>query len=528
LPILLGLYFNFNQPKNDLPSDGESADSLLRKNAESIDENYEYYHFGSRSLHFFPTACSLTACFMSALTMIGWPTEFFIFGSMFAWFSVAYLFSAVISGYFFVPFFYNSSYSTTFDYLDKRYDSKILKRLTTGVYLVQTIVYSGIVIYAPSLAISTVFDKISLSFAMILTTCICTLYTSLGGMKAVIWTDVLQLTVMISGFIIISIQGISDFGFKNIIENADNDGITNLSHFVWSIRYRHSFLSVVVGGTIGMWLPIFCVNQTMVQKYLACRSVKHARLSLVVCVVNLWILIALGCFCGYVMNMYYKSNEDISIGFEDLLTDQYIPFMILHIFKAPGFSGWYIASIYAGTLSTVASSISSMATTVTPKSLARKKPWLSKINVVVFGVICCGAAYLAGLLGSVVEAAMSVNSIVYGPFLGLFLLGINCEKISQFDAVLGYFMGIITGITSYAMNITCRQKQNDFVGQYIQKRNISEPLDLETRTEIKADNLFCKAYVGYLFMPVLALSATLLTSLCVCYVRNIYKRCFSN
>lgn len=361
---------------------------------------------------------------------------------------------------------------------------------------------------------------------MILTTCICALYTSLGGMKAVIWTDVLQLTIMVSGFIIISIQGVSDFGFKNILENADKDGITGLSHFVWSIRYRHSFLSVVVGGTIGMWLPIFCVNQTMVQKYLACKSVKHARLSLVVCVINLWILVSLGCFCGYVMNMYYKSNKTIKKGFEELLTDQYIPFMILQIFKAPGFAGWYIASIYAGTLSTVASSISSMATTVTPTRLAREKPWLSKLNVVIFGVICCGAGYLAGLLGSVVEAAMSVNSIVYGPFLGLFLLGICSEKISQLDAVIGYFMGIVTGITSYAMNITCREVQNDFVGQYIQKRNISERLDLEVGIEIEPDNLFCRFYVGYLFMPVLALSATLLTSLCVCYVRNIYNRCF--
>ena len=148
LPILLGLYFYFNQPNKGLPSDSDSADSLLRKNSDnriSVEErrrlSYEYYHFGSRSLHFFPTACSLTACFMSALTMIGWPTEFFIFGSMFAWFSVAYLFSAIISGYFFVPFFYNSSHTTTFDYLKKRYDSKILQRLTTGVYLLQTIIY---------------------------------------------------------------------------------------------------------------------------------------------------------------------------------------------------------------------------------------------------------------------------------------------------------------------------------------------------------------------------------------------------
>lgn len=514
ISLVIGLYFYLNQKyqktdkleANSLNSEisyvnGSIFEEISTKKMNISLQSYDDFHFASKQLTFFPTSCSLTASFMSALTMIGWPTEFFVYGSMFLWFSVAYFIAAFISGYFFIPYFHCRNYNTTFDFMTDKFSSKFLTIATKIVFLLQSTMYSGIVIYAPSLAISTVVDGITLNQAMLVTTIVCTVYTSLGGLKAVIWTDVIQLFVMFSGFLLIIGQGLSDFSFSEIISKAQERNITSVANFEWNLKERHSFLSVVIGGAFGMWLPIFAVNQTMVQRYMSCKNVTHARLSIALCVINLWILLLFGGFSGYVMNAYHSTMPGLAEAFARKKTDKYIPILIKSIFDRPGFMGWFTASIYAGTLSTVSSSIASMATvTISRDSILSSNTLISKLTVVIFGGCCLGAAYLAQSLGGVLEAAMSINSIMYAPLFSLFCLGIF-SKVKKMTASMAYISGILIGIILYVISTMCRNNHPDYVHSFASSTTYHEPQETPV--------WYCHFYLSYLFIPCVALLTTI-------------------
>jgi len=483
---------------------------------DSFNEEIHRYHLASRQLHFLPISCSLTASFISALTILGWPVEIYKYGSMFVYFSITYLISAVIAVHYFIPFFYNSNYTTIYDYLKVRFNSNFLIILTKTVYIIQTCLYAGIVIYAPSLALSTMNIGISLWPAIALTAFICTLYTTLGGIKAVVWTDVVQSVVMVSGFVVICVRGIQLYGFSEIMKTATGDGIFELDNFSFDPRVRHSFWAIVVGGCLGLWLPTYAVNQTEVQRYMACKSLTHAKLAPFTTVFIKWILLALSAFCGFVMARFFKDSPPP----DTYNKDQYIPYLILHIFHVPGLLGLYTASIYSGTLSTVSSAINSLSTVVISsiefpflRKLLLKKPlFWSKMFVVFFGLCCFLTAVIADKLGGVLEAAMSVNSICFSPTLGLFILAIYVDKCNKFGAILGYSAGVATGTFMYFMNKNCGTENGEFIEGYFKNKDFSGILpDSEVMQGLDSfyDNGTCSFYLSYLYISVCGLFVSL-------------------
>lgn len=445
-----------NSSKTNLKFDTSAS------NISSLKDEAQDYLFAGKSLTAGPVSLSISASFMSALTMLGWPTEFYLFGSMFFYFVFTYLFSAILAAKFFIPLFYNSGYNSTYEFLSKRFNCDGLKIICEIVYIINTCLYAGIVCYAPALALNIVLG-LNLWGGVMITALVCTFYTTLGGLKAVIWTDVFQSVIMVSGFVMICLKGISDFGFSTVINNAIEGGRLDLTHFNLDLTQRHTVWSIILGGTFGLWGGTFCCNQTEVQRYLSCKNLKEAQKSVFYAIFYLWILVVLGGFSGFVMFSYYKYCDPIKAGWV-YKHDQLIPYMISDIFRDfPGLTGLYIASIYSGTLSTVSSGINSMATVtlldfVDPvlTKLGKKsdsiRNILMKILVFVFGLCCILTAYVADKLGGVLEAAMSVNGIVFGPTLGLFVLAgfIQNPKISnKYGASAGYLTGILLGIWVY-------------------------------------------------------------------------------
>lgn len=493
---------------------------------ESLKNEIHRYHLASRQLHFLPISCSLTASFISALTILGWPVEIYKYGTMFVYFSVTYLVAALICIKFFIPFFYNSNHTTIYDYLLARFDSKVLILITKAVYIMQTCLYAGIVIYAPSLALSTMNIGISLWPAIALTAAICTLYTTLGGIKAVVWTDVVQSVVMVSGFVVICWRGIQLYGFTELIETAERHQIFQLDNFSFDLRVRHSFWAIVVGGCLGLWLPTYAVNQTEVQRYMACKSLTHARLALLTTVVIKWVLLVLSAFCGFVMAKFFEDNAPP----KEYIKDQYIPYLILNIFHIPGLLGLYTASIYSGTLSTVSSAINSLSTVVvssTEFSFIKRKPLLwSKILVVFFGGCCFLTAVLAEYLGGILEAAMSVNSIVFSPTLGLFILAIWCKSTNKIGAIVGYVSGVLTGAVLYLTTKSCASNENagSVIEGYFKHRDFANLVDFDSQALAAFDDTSsCNVYLSYLYISVCGLIVSLFFGFMTSNIYNIFS-----
>ncbi|NXX36836.1 SC5A8 protein, partial [Nicator chloris] len=408
-----------------------------------------------RSMSALPVALSLTASFMSAVTVLGTPAEIYRYGAIFCIFAITYALVVLCSAEIFLPVFYKLGITSTYEYLELRFN-KYLRLCGTVLFLIQTAskrqscstLYTGIVIYAPALALNQVtgFD---LWGAVVATGVVCTFYCTLGGLKAVVWTDVFQVGIMVAGFSSVIIRAVVvQEGIGRIVNDSYHGGRLNFWDFDPNPLQRHTFWTIVIGGTF-TWTGIYGVNQSQVQRYIACKSRFHAKLSLYINLVGLWAILACATLCGLALYSIYKDCDPWTSNQVSAL-DQLMPYLVLDILRDfPGVPGLFVASAYSGTLSTVSSSINALAAVTVEdlikpyfKSLSEKKlSWISMGMSLFYGGVCIAMAAVASLLGALLQAALSIFGMVGGPLLGLFALGILCS----FANGIGAFVGLVSG-----------------------------------------------------------------------------------
>ncbi|XP_078540782.1 sodium-coupled monocarboxylate transporter 2-like [Lissotriton helveticus] len=395
-----------------------------------------------------PVALSLTASLMSAVTILGTPADVYRFGACYAVFFLPYTFAIIITSELFVPVFYRSGITSTYEYVELRFN-KVVRCAATGIYLVQTSLYTGVVIYAPALALNQV-TGLDLWGAVFATGIVCTFYCTLGGLKAVVWTDAFQMVVMIVGFLSVLIQGtIINNGTTNIWNINNNGSRLNVFDFDTDPLRRHTFWTIAVGGTF-TWSAIYGVNQTTIQKCISCKSELHAKLALYLNLLGLWIILICAVFSGLLMYAHFRSCDPWTAGFISA-PDQLLPYYVMDVFtKMPGLPGLFVACAFSGTLSTVAGSINGLATVTYEdfvksccKNISdRKGAWISKGLCVLFGVLCTSMAVVASFMGGIIQAAGSIHGMCGGPMLGLFTLGIVFPWTNWKGALGGLFTGI--------------------------------------------------------------------------------------
>ncbi|XP_039721923.1 sodium-coupled monocarboxylate transporter 2 isoform X1 [Pteropus medius] len=404
---------------------------------------------GGRQMSFGPVALSLTASFMSAVTVLGAPSEVYRFGASFLIFMIPYACVIILTSELFLPVFYRSGITSTYEYLQLRFN-KPVRYAATVIYIVQTILYTGVVVYAPALALNQVtgFDLWGSVFA---TGIICTFYCTLGGLKAVVWTDAFQMVVMIVGFLTVLIRGSAQTGgFHNVLEHSLNGSRLDMFDFDVDPLRRHTIWTIVIGGTF-TWLGIYGVNQSTIQRCISCKTEKHAKLALYFNLLGLWIILVCAVFSGLIMYTYFKDCDPWTSGIISA-PDQLMPYFVMEIFATmPGLPGLFVACAFSGTLSTVAASINALATVTFedfiksffPHLSGKLSTWISKGLCILFGVMCTSMAVAASLMGSVVQSALSIHGMCGGPMLGLFFLGIVFPFVN-WQGALG---GLLTGIT---------------------------------------------------------------------------------
>ncbi|XP_031539066.2 sodium-coupled monocarboxylate transporter 1 [Vicugna pacos] len=402
---------------------------------------------GGRRMTAVPVALSLAASFMSAVTVLGSPSEVYRFGAIFSIFAITFFLVVVISAEVFLPVFYKLGVTSTYEYLELRFN-KYVRLCGTFLFIVLTILYTGIVIYAPALALSqaTGFD---LWGAVVATGVVCTFYCTLGGLKAVIWTDVFQVGIMVAGFASVIIQAaLIQGGISTILNDAYNGGRLNFWNLNPNPLQRHTFWTIIIGGTF-TWTSIYGVNQSQVQRYISCKSRFQAKMSLYINLVALWAILTCSVLCGLALYSRYHDCDPWTAK-KVSAPDQLMPYLVLDILQDyPGVPGLFVACAYSGTLSTVSSSINALAA-VTVEDLVkphftslseRSLSWISQGLSVLFGVLCIGMAALASLMGSLLQAALSIFGMIGGPLLGLFALGILVPFANSIGALVGLLVG---------------------------------------------------------------------------------------
>ena len=165
---------------------------------------------------------------------------------------------------------------STYEYLNQRFGNAT-RLMGVTAFLIQTGLYLGIVIYAPALALSKT-TGMNLWGAVVGTGVVCTVYTTLGGMKAVIWTGVFQALVMLGGFVAVIVYGGTDKGWSEIWQiNADEHRL-DLFQIDGDVRERHTMWSILIAGQM-VWLSLYATSQAQVQRYMSSKTLKDAQVS---------------------------------------------------------------------------------------------------------------------------------------------------------------------------------------------------------------------------------------------------------
>ncbi len=254
------------------------ADGLRRaKGTDKIDG----YFVANRSLPWWVAGLSVMATQMSAVTLVGTTGQAYLTGLRFIQFYFGLPLAMVILSLTVVPFFHRARVYTAYEYLEQRFDVRV-RTLTALLFLVGRAMSLGVTLAAPAVVISAILEwNLPITVLMICVPMI--LYTSLGGVQAVAWTDVKQMFIIVSGMgaaVAILVFGIPrEVGLVQALHMAGATGRLQALDFRLNLRETYTVWSGLIGGLFLM-LAYFGCDQSQVQRYLTAKSVDEARSSL--------------------------------------------------------------------------------------------------------------------------------------------------------------------------------------------------------------------------------------------------------
>jgi len=187
---LIGIYFGFISKKKQ--------------------NNTKEYLLGGKQMNFAPIAASLIASHVSGITLLSIPAEMYAYGTQYMVMIVSAFAVGIALIYIYLPVFYELQLTSAFQYLEMRFDKRV--RLTASfIYTISIIFFIPIIVYVPALAFSQV-SGINVHVITLVTSIICVFYTTVGGLKAVVWTDALQFVLMLSAIGCVIYLGLESTG----------------------------------------------------------------------------------------------------------------------------------------------------------------------------------------------------------------------------------------------------------------------------------------------------------------------------
>lgn len=317
------------------------------------------------------------------------------------------------------------------------------------------VLYMSIVLYAPSLAVSAV-TGMNTWVSVLSIGVVCTFYTALGGMKAVMWTDTLQALIMFMGMLAVLIQGFKTLGWSQVWQDAADSGRTDLftkKAFDPNPLVRHTAWNLVIGGAI-YWTGTYGTNQAQVQRALSVPSLKKAKIAYLLNLPGLLLIIACGIIAGLIIYSYFRMCDPIANG-RLTASDQLYPLFVMEVLgHLHGLPGLIVAAVASGALSTISSGLNSLSAVVLTDLVQplRAQPIpdsraaiISKVIAASLGVVCILMTFVVSALGSVLQSATTLYGTCGGVILGVFTLGMFFPCANSKGAFTGMLVSL--GVT---------------------------------------------------------------------------------
>ncbi|XP_064554485.1 sodium-coupled monocarboxylate transporter 2-like isoform X3 [Drosophila montana] len=441
---VIGFYFGFIEKKKKKKQKGQvSADEKDGPGAAGIEERRGSealdYLVGGRKMKVFPVSLSLVASFVSGISLLGTSTEIYVYGTQYAFILITLAISGLISWYIFLPVFCNLQLTSTYEYFERRF-SRRMRIFGASLFVLKAIIWLPIAVYVPALTFNQV-SGIGVHTITPIVIVICTFYTTVGGIKGVVWTDVVQSVIMYGSLVIIMIKGTLDLGGFGVVWQRNLEG-GRLNVPDWSLdpTVRMSVLSVFVGGTF-FKLQNTSINQATIQRFMSLPSLKHIKQTLFTFSIGL-ILLYMSCvYVGLVCYATYYDCDPMTTGLAGR-RDQLVPLMVMRVLGVvPGLPGMFVSAVFSAALSSLSTLLNSLAAVILEdfaKPHMRNKPMTEqtvavtmRLVVIIFGICSIFMVYVVEHLGMVLQLSATLQSSLYGPMLGIFTVGMLMPWVGE-------------------------------------------------------------------------------------------------
>ncbi len=405
----------------------------------------EDFFLAGRRLPWLAVAMSMYASVTSATTFLGLPGMAFSTNTALI---VVSLMSPVVAPVLiglFYPFYRGLKLSTSYEYIALRFGPSA-RMTVSALFLLARLGWLGLVIYAPGMALSTT-SGLPLWASILLMGGLATLYTMLGGLSAVVWTDVVQFTVMIGGIVALAVWIPRDVagGAAAVLEMARSANKLVGFDLTWDVG-RMTGLAVIVSYFFVL-MQDYGVDQVTVQRLLAVRTRRGLVRAILFNALTDVFIISLLLFVGLGLFAWAQTHPNVLP--EGLTGDRVLPWYIIHRFP-DGISGLLIAAIFAAAMSSMDSGINSISAVIVNDFVRPLYPSLSDIAglrlarglTLVLGVFATGVAFWASSIGGLVKSFLTIMGLFSAPVLALFLLGM----LNRRTCFTGWLFGALTAI----------------------------------------------------------------------------------
>ena len=400
-----------------------------------------------RSLPGWVVGMSIFATYVSSISYLGYPGNAYSSN----WNAFVFSLSIPIASYFaakyFVPFYRNQGSVSAYSFLEERFGTWA-RLYASACYLLTQIARMGSILFLLALPMNLLMGW-NIQLVIIFTSIAIIVYSMLGGIKAVIWTEAIQGFILIGGALICLVVLLFSMpeGPTQTFEMAISDHKFDLGSFSADLSTSTFWVCLIYG--IFTNLQNYGIDQNYVQRYHTAKNEKEAKFSalfggyLFIPVSAIFFLI------GTALYTYYQVYPEL-LPAEGIKADYVFPLFIVNQLPT-GLTGLLIASIFAAGMSTVATSVTSSSTIILTdyyqrirkQTSDRERLWVLKIASLVIGVLGILIALALVNVDSILDAWWKLSSIFSGGMLGLFLLGYLAKKAKNVDAAIGVICGAI-------------------------------------------------------------------------------------
>ena len=417
----------------------------IGRNQKSANE----YFVAERAIPWWAVLFSIVASETSALTFISIPGLAYLGNLGFLEVAAGYVLGRIVVAYTLLPRYFQGNLVTAYALLETRFGLGT-RRFTSIVFMVTRAMADAVRVFATAIPVALIIGPVlpreyTMPAAIVVLGVLTVIYTYRGGMKAVVWTELLQASIYIIGGIsaLVLIGQSVGGGWSQILETAGANGKLKAIDWYTGFDRPHTMFAGLIGGAF-LTMASHGADQLIVQRLLSSRSLKQAQVAIIGSGIAVFFQMALFLMVGVGLWVLYEGRAFP-------LADQIFPAFIIE--RMPhGMIGLIVAAIIAATMSTHSGAINALAASSTHDiylPLAKRSPddprtlKVGKMFALAWGIgLTAGALMFKDNGTPVVVVALSIASFTQGGLLGGFFLGMFWKRAIQRDAILGMSVGI--------------------------------------------------------------------------------------